>query len=87
MEDHSFICIVEKVVTEGKHGPYAAVSSNDLGPITFALTLQVWKEEIWPEPGTYVVLSQVIKKRAGWRAKLGRFLQPSDEKKGETNES
>lgn len=81
MEDMSYTVVVDKVISNGNHGPYAVGNAEDLGLITFSLTPKVWREKEWPEPGTYVVLSQVIKKRAGWRAQHGRFLQPSDEKK------
>ncbi len=83
MDDIIYTIIVEKIVQNGDHGPYAVTNDDNLGSITFSLTPQVWKEKNWPELGTYVVLSQVIRKRAGWRAQHGRFLQPSDEKKGE----
>lgn len=72
--------VVEKVI-EGKHGPYAVVSSRELGSVTLSLTSPVWSEDQHPEPGTYIVFTQVTKKRAGWRAQHGRFFQPSDEKK------
>ena len=81
MEDKSYEVVVEKIIPNGNHGPYGVGKVDDLGPVTFSLKPEVWKEKVWPEPGTYVVLSQVIKKRAGWRAQHGRFLQPSDEKK------
>lgn len=72
--------IVEKIVV-GKHGLYAVVSSKELGSVTMSLAKSVWMEEQQPEPGTYIVFTQVTKKRAGWRAQHGRFLKPSDEKK------
>lgn len=73
--------IVEKVIAVGPHGPYAVASCPELGSgsITFSLDTTVWKESDWPEPGMCVVLSQMRKKRAGWRAKSGRFVKPSDE--------
>lgn len=71
--------VVEKIVPHGKHGPYAVSRTDELGLVTFSLTLDVWNEEDWPEPGTCVVLTKVRKKRAGWRAVSGRFLEPSDE--------
>jgi len=73
--------VVQKIVSNGKHGPFAVAGSEELGSVTFSLSATVWKGEQWPETGTYVVLSQVMKKRAGWRANHGRLLKPSDEKK------
>lgn len=73
--------IVEKVIAKGHHGPYAVANSDQLaGSITFSLNKPVWQEEDWPEPGTYVALSALREKRAGWRAQQGRFWEPSDEK-------
>ncbi len=80
MQTEEYCGIIEKIIRDGKHGPYAVISSEVLGPVTMALDQSVWRESEWPDPGTYVIFSQVIKKRAGWRTKQGRFLQPSDEK-------
>lgn len=71
--------IVDRVVHDGPHGPYAVAKTKQLGSVTFALTSPVWTDTRWPEPGTYVVLSEITKKRAGWRASHGRFFTPSDE--------
>jgi hypothetical protein len=73
--------VIQKIVPNGKHGPYAVAQSKELGAITISLDSDVWLEAEWPDPGTYVVLSKIRKKRAGWRAQHGRFLNPSDEKK------
>ena len=72
---------VIKIVPNGKHGAYAVVSIKDLGFVTFLLASPVWEEETWPEEGTSVVLSNVTKKRAGWRAGSVRFFRPTDEQK------
>lgn len=72
--------IVEKVVSKGPHGPYAVTRSQELGSVTVSLDSGVWQEEDWPEPGMFVILSKIRKKRAGWCAKYGRFLGPSDDK-------
>ena len=79
MASQSYHMVVEKIILNGRHGPYAVASSNDLGCVTFSLDSKIWQESDYPEPGTFVVLSQVRKKRAGWRAQCGRFLNPSDE--------
>lgn len=82
--DEVFDAIVDEIVLNGKHGPYAVAQSESFRrPITFLLKPPVWEEDQLPELGTYVVLSKLTKKRAGWRAQHGRFFKPDDEKKGE----
>lgn len=72
--------VVQKVIREGKHGPFAVATSDKLdGSVTFSLEPTVWKEKDWPEEGVIVILEELLKKRAGWRAKKGRFFKPSDE--------
>ncbi len=78
MSNTNYIAIVEKLVRDGKHGSYAVASHPELGQITFSLKPEVWSEKDWPERGTYVLLADVRKKRAGWRAMSGRFVRPSD---------
>lgn len=39
----------------------------------------MWEEDEWPEEGMMVFLGNLRQKRAGWRAKQGRFWKPSDE--------
>ncbi len=81
MEANSYVAVVEKVVPNGHHGPYAVASVEGLnGSITFSLEKPQWLEKSFPCPGTFVVLSDLQKKRAGWRAMHGRFMKPSDEK-------
>ena len=71
---------VQKVLPGGKHGPYAvALAEEDGRNITFSLDQPVWQESNLPEPGTIVMLSQLQKKRAGWRASSARLFQPADE--------
>lgn len=77
--DQVYKVVVEKIISGGKHGPYAVARSDELGSITFSLDRNVWQEKDCPEPGTYVMLSRVRRKRAGWYAKHGRFFEPSDE--------
>ena len=74
-----YVGTIQKVVKEGRHGPYAVARCEELGSVTFSLKPPVWPENNWPEPGTIVVLGEIIRKRAGWRAQHGRFLRPSDE--------
>ena len=77
---------VVQAVAEGKHGPYAIAEAEGLGmtpspfegSLTFSISEGVWSENVWPSAGEVVVLSQLRKKRSGWRALKARFLQPSD---------
>lgn len=78
-EEQSYKAVVQKVISSGPHGPYAVAKSDEFGSVTFSLKPPVWREKFWPERGTVVVLSDVRRKRAGWRAELGRFMRPSDE--------
>lgn len=72
--------VVQKVVSRGKHGPFAVATSETVeGSITFSLDKSVWHESDLPKEGVMVMLSDLRKKRAGWRAMSGRFYQPSDE--------
>lgn len=72
--------IVQKIVPEGKHGPFAFATCEHLdGSITFALESRVWEESEWPEEGMMVLLGDIRQKRAGWRAEQGRFWRLSDE--------
>lgn len=72
--------VVRAIVPKGKHGPFAIATSEKLdGSVTFSLEPTVWKEVEWPEEGMQVFLAKLRQKRAGWRAKLGRFWKPSDE--------
>lgn len=77
--DISYRAVVEKIIPSGRHGPYVVARSEELGSVTFSLDPEVWQETDVPEPGMYVVLSRIRRKRAGWRAKHGRYLEPSDE--------
>jgi hypothetical protein len=70
--------VVQKVVRNGQHGPYAVAKDERLGSVTFSLTPDVWQEKRLPETGSEVVLEDFQKKRAGWRAMFARFLRPED---------
>ena len=83
-KEREYMAVIEKIVKDGKHGPYAVARSDEIGLITFALNEKVWKEKDIPEPGMIVFLSEVRKKRAGWRALIGRYMCPSDENKQKT---
>ncbi len=80
--------VVDKIIPEGRHGPYCVSRCEKLDNIvvTFSLKLPVWPEKTWPEPGTYVVLSEIRKKRAGWRAESARFMRPEDKKSQKNTE-
>lgn len=80
--------VVQKVIREGKHGPFAVATSDQLeGSVTFSLEPTVWEEKDWPEEGMVVLLGKLRQKRAGWRAKMGRFWKPSDEQTQQTERS
>ena len=84
MED-AFKTVVQRIVSDGRHGPYAiAISEAIGGSITFSLEDNVWHEREAPECGVVVILSGLRKKRAGWRANHGRYLKPSDEQQPAT---
>jgi hypothetical protein len=70
--------VVEKVIEDGNHGPYAVAYVTEFGLVTFSLNSPVWKENAWPEGGSIVVLSGITRKRAGWRAGHARFWQLAD---------
>lgn len=80
----TYVAVVESIIRNGSHGPYAVakpvgkIKGVD-GSITFGLKPTVWHGEDEPEPGSHVVLSRLEYKRAGWRAKSARYLQPSDQ--------
>lgn len=80
--------VVQKVIREGKHGPFAFATSDQLkGSVTFSLEPTVLREKEWPEEGVMVFLGELRQKRAGWRAKQGRFWKPSDEQTQQTERS
>jgi hypothetical protein len=81
MDEKRYVAIVQKIRPDGRHGPYAKATCDTLPgiTITFLLAPPVWNEKRYPDEGNYVVLSGLTKKRAGWRADFGRFLEPSDE--------
>jgi len=79
--------VVQKVVPKGKHGPFAVATSDQIeGSVTFSLDPTVWREKEWPEQGSVVLLGELQKKCAGWRAKIGRFFRPSDEQAEKSNQ-
>ena len=72
--------VVQKVVLDGKHGPYVVTTSTQVeGSITFSLDGSVWQERGIPSLGSFVLLLDLVKKQAGWRAMYGRFVRPSDD--------
>lgn len=84
-EDPSVTAIVQSVFINGRHGPYAVATCKDndplKDPITFSLNGNVWGEDRFPEKGEYVVLNQLTKKSAGWRANKSRFFGLADHQK------
>lgn len=84
--EDQYRAVVQRVVRGGQHGPYAVCTSEELeGSVTVSLESPVWEDEVLPERGMYVVLSQIRRKRAGWRAFKGRLVNPSDEKTSNTS--
>lgn len=79
MSAKHYRAIVEKIILDGKHGPYAVAREDRLGVVTFSLDRNVWREKKFPEPGTCVILSDLVRKSAGWRAENARLFSPSDE--------
>ena len=78
--------IVQEVIRDGNHGPFAVAKSGQLeGSVTFSLEPTVWQEQEWPERGMSVYLEELRQKRAGWRAKKGRFWRLSDEQSARSN--
>ena len=76
MKVKEVVAVVQSVVAAGNHGRYAVTISDDVeGSITFSLRKDVWQEKKDPEPGIYVVLSVLRKKRSGWRAYKARFFR------------
>jgi len=74
------VAIVQKIIADGPHGPFAVTDSEQIeGSVTVSLSSPAWGEDQWPEEGTVVVLDDLRKKRAGWRAYAGRFFRPTDE--------
>lgn len=70
--------VVQKIVRNGRHGPYAVVKDPELGSITFSLLPEVWNENRFPETGSEVIVCDFESKTAGWRAMSARFFRPSD---------
>lgn len=65
-------------IREGHNGPYF-LAECDIGLVTVSLQAPVWLEKHLPEGGIEVVLSDIRKKRLGWRAYSARFFRPGDE--------
>lgn len=85
--DDAIRAVVQKVVSQGRHGAYAVATSEQIeGSVTFSLEPTVWQEKEFPEEGSVVHLWKLRQKRAGWRAKAGRFTKPSDEHRERSNE-
>lgn len=86
--DQPIKAVVQKVVPEGKHGPFIVLTAEGFkGSITLSLEeLRAWQGDNWPEQGEFIALKEVIQKRAGWRAKSGRYWNPSDEQTANSKE-
>ena len=75
--------VVQKIVPDGKHGPYFVATSDRIrsGSVTCSLSPSVWKEDKWPEEGSVVIIGDITMKREGWRAGSGRFKRLADGQK------
>lgn len=89
---NTFTAVVQKVVSEGSHGPYAVAILKPLvatieGSVTFSLLPPAWQEKDYPSQGQVVILSDLTQKRAGWRAETARYTTTSDEQAVEVERS
>jgi len=77
-----YIKAITQRVKEGREGRlYVVATTEELkGSVTFSLDKSCWQENSMPERGTVVVLSELRKKKAGWRAMKARYFKPYDEK-------
>lgn len=86
--------IIDKVLEEGKRGPFIICWCKDLG-VSVAVLREKWKDEKEPEFGDVVALRGLyahMRKRngtgprMGWRAESARLWRPEDEKEMEEQE-
>jgi hypothetical protein len=78
-EMEHIIAIVQGILI-GAHGEFVVTTARGIpGSITFSLSPDVWHEESRPQQGIKVVVSDLRKKRAGWRAYHARYMRPSDQ--------
>lgn len=69
---HAFVTGVDQ---NGQHGPFAYAHCNEQNvDITFMLSADVWQGNSIPEIGDEVILWDLKKRHAGWRALGARFL-------------
>lgn len=69
---------VQRIILNGKHGPYAVASlkrDKESVFVTFSLSQPVWREDGLPEEGNIVILKDIRKKKAGWRAYIASFVR------------
>lgn len=76
------LAIVQTIVLDGEHGPYAVATSSSMPGewITFSLNSPVFEGEILnpkTDLGTRVVLSDLRRKKQ-WRANKARIMSPED---------
>ena len=82
MDEEKVLGVVARVVRKGKHGPYAISYAKNSAIrealVTFSLAVPCWVESTIPERGVLVVLTDITKKRAGWRAGSARYVRVAD---------
>jgi len=80
MTESAVKATVQKVFLNATGGPYVTAKAKGIrGSITFSLLEDVWQEHTVPQQGMIVVLSELHKRSAGWRAMSARLLTPADE--------
>jgi hypothetical protein len=78
--DEKYLAVVRDIIENGQYGAYGvAVSAQIRGTITFSLSPEVWQNKVKPQPGFEILVWDIVKKPAGWRALQARLFKPSDD--------
>jgi len=92
MNKDTLVEAIVKRIIQGRHGRFTVTSAKRFtGSVTFSLENGAWQEKEDPEPGTYVVLSDIRKRRikgqrVQWQAHKARFFRIEDEEKKEVSQ-
>lgn len=81
--------VVSSVVRKAKSGPHAvAKDSSGQFPGDIKIGLEeivrgerVWQEKVYPQPGSVVVVSRLVRITKGWHANKARFRKASNQRK------